>query len=234
MRKVLVVIAILLIGGVIAADRVGVHIAEDEIAKQVAAQYQLDAEPDVTIHGVPFLTQALGGEYDQIDVALGAWAEKGVTVQDARLELAGVRAPLGDVINGNASNLTVRTATVSAVVPYSVLQKYAPQGVTRLSPKGDDLQAHVTSSVFGLRLSGSLVASLKATSKGITVTPKSISNSSGPPVPVPMLQQRFAFTVPVRNLLPMGARISELVVTPNGLRIGASADNVDLVNLSNS
>jgi hypothetical protein len=234
MRKVLVVIAILLIGGVIVADRLGVRMAEDEIAKQVAAQYQLDAKPDVTIHGVPFLTQAIGGEYDQIDVALGDWTEKGVTVRDAKLELAGLQAPLTDVMNGDTSNITVRTATASAVVPYAVLQKYAPQGVTRMSPKGSSLQAHVTGSVFGLRMSGSVVASLKATSKGIAVTPESISDNSGPQVPLSMLRQRFAFTVPVRNLLPMGARISELQVTPDGLRIGASADNVDLQNLSKS
>lgn len=234
MRKVLVVIAILLIGGVIVADRLGVRMAEDEIAKQVSAQYQLETEPDVTIHGVPFLTQALGGEYGQIDVALGAMTQRGVTVQDTRLELAGVRAPLSDVINGDTSNITARTATVSAVVPYAVLQKYAPQGVTRLSPRGSDLQARVAGSVFGLRMSGSIVASLKATSKGITVTPESISNSSGPQVPLSVLRQRFAFTVPVQNLLPMGARVSELEVTPAGLRIGASVDDVELENLSKS
>jgi DUF2993 family protein len=234
MRKVLVVIAILLIGGIIVADRVGVRIAEDEIAKQVAAQYQLDTKPDVTIHGVPFLTQALGGEYDQIDVVLGAWTQKGVTVQDATLELAGLQAPLTDLMNGDTSQVTARTATASAVVPYAVLQKYAPQGVTRLSAKGDGLQAHVASSVFGLRMSGSVVASLKATSKGISVTPESISDSSGPQVPISVLRQRFAFTVPVRNLLPMGARVSKLEVTPDGLRIGASVDDVELENLSKS
>ena len=234
MRKVLVVIAILLIGGVIAADRLGVGIAEDEIAKQVAAQYQLDTKPDVTIHGIPFLTQALGGEYDQIDVALGAWTEKGVTIQDAKLELAGVRAPLSDVINGDSSQITVRTATASAVVPYAVLQKYAPQGVTNLSAKGSDLQAHVTTAIFGLQVSGSVVASLKATSKGIVVTPQSISGNSGPQVPVSLLRQRFAFTVPVQNLLPMRARITDVGITPDGLRIAASADDVDMDKLSKS
>ncbi|MGH3388765.1 MAG: LmeA family phospholipid-binding protein [Actinomadura sp.] len=234
MRKVLVVIAILLIGGIIVADRLGVRIAEDEIAKQVSAQYQLETEPDVTIHGVPFLTQALGGEYGQIDVALGAMTQRGVTVQDVTLEMRGVRAPLSDVINGNTSTITARTVTASAVVPYAALQKYAPQGVTRLTPRGSDLQARVAGSVFGLRMSGSIVASLKATSRGITVTPESISNSSGPQVPISVLRQRFAFTVPVQNLLPMGARVSELEVTPAGLRIGASVDDVELENLSKS
>src|ERR1700754_2425310 len=120
MRKVLVVILLLLIGGVIAADRLGVRMAEDEIAKQVASQYRLDTRPDVNIHGFPFLTQAVGGTYDRIDVSLGEWTEKGVTVHDATLKLTGVRAPLADVVNGNSAQITVRNATAEAVVPYSV------------------------------------------------------------------------------------------------------------------
>ncbi|MBC6457966.1 DUF2993 domain-containing protein [Actinomadura sp. HBU206391] len=233
MRKVLVVILLLLIGGVIVADRMGVRRAEDEIAKQVAAQYRLDARPDVTIHGVPFLTQAIGGNYDQIDVKLGEWTEKGVTVHDAALKLSGVQAPLADVVNGNSSQITVRNATASAVVPYSVVQKYAPQGVKGISASGSNLQARVSASYLGIRVEGDLVASLKATSQGIAVTPQSISNG-GAKVPLAMLQQQYTFVIPTRSLLPMGARVSDIGVTPQGLRIAATADNVRLENLAKS
>jgi hypothetical protein len=233
MRKVLVVILLLLIGGVIAADRLGVRKAEDEIAKQVASQYRLDTRPDVTIHGFPFLTQAIGGTYDQIDVTLGEWTEKGVTVHDAALKLSGVQAPLADVVNGNSSQITVRNATASAVVPYAVVQKYAPQGVQGISANGSNLQARVAASYLGIRVNGNLVASLKATSKGIAVTPQSISNG-GTQIPLAMLQQRYTFVIPTQNLLPMGARVSDIGVTPEGLRIAATVDNVRLENLAES
>jgi uncharacterized protein with GYD domain len=231
MRKVLVVLLILLVGGVIAADRLGVGMAEDEIAKQVAAQYQLDQRPQVTIHGFPFLTQAIGGTYEKIDVSLGQWTQQGVTVRDAQLRLSGVRAPLSDVINGNSSQVTVRTATASAVVPYTVVQKYAPQGVKGLSAKGSDLQAKVTGAFFGISVSGDLVASIKATSKGIAITPQSIA-TGGTQVPLAVLQQRYTFTVPTRNLLPLGARVTDIQVLPDGLRIAATADDLKLENLS--
>ncbi|MCW2900776.1 MAG: hypothetical protein JWO67_3041 [Streptosporangiaceae bacterium] len=231
MRKVLVVILVLLVGGVIAADRLGVRRAQDEIAKQVAAQYHLDQKPAVTIHGFPFLTQAIGGDYKQIDVALGQWTQKDVTVHDAKLRLSGVHAALTDVINGNSSQVTVRTATASAVVPYSEVQKYAPKGVRSISAKGSNIQARVTGSFFGIAVSGDLVASLKATPEGIAVTPQTIT-SGGTQVPAAVMQQHYTFTVPVRNLLPMGARVSNLEVTPAGLRIAATADNVKLENLS--
>jgi hypothetical protein len=233
MRKVLVVILLLLIGGVIVADRVGVRMAEDEIAKQVATQYRLDERPQVDIHGFPFLTQAIGGEYDQIDVTLGNWTEQGVTVNDASLRLSGVQAPLADVVNGNSAQIAVRNATASAVVPYSVVQKYAPRDVRNISANGSNLQARVAGSFLGIRLSGDLVASIKATPQGIAVTPQSVSSGSTR-IPLATLRERYTFVIPTRNLLPMGARLSDLEVTPQGLRIAATADDVKLENLSKS
>jgi hypothetical protein len=38
-------------------------------------------------------------------------------------------------------------------------------------------------------------------------------------------KQRLTFTVPVQNL-PIGSRISKVEVTPNGLLLAATADNV--------
>ncbi|HZB29380.1 MAG TPA: DUF2993 domain-containing protein, partial [Streptosporangiaceae bacterium] len=70
MRKVLLVLLFVLIIVVIAADRVGVAVAQDQIAKQVAAQNDLPSKPDVKIHGIPFLTQAIGGNYQRIDVRI--------------------------------------------------------------------------------------------------------------------------------------------------------------------
>src|SRR5262245_62121400 len=113
MRKVLLVFAILLVVGVVVADRVGVRIAQNEIGKQVAAQYNLQSQPEVTIHGIPFLTQAIQGDYDQIDVKLGNYTEQGVTVGDVTIEMRGVKAPLSEVAGGNADNVTADTATAS-------------------------------------------------------------------------------------------------------------------------
>lgn len=231
MRKVLVVVLLLLIGGAIAADRIGVRKAEDEISKQVAAQYDLTSRPDVSIHGFPFLTQALGGNYHEIDVTLGEWSRKDVTVRDATLRLTGVAAPLSDVLNGDTSQITVANATASVVVPYASLQRYAPKGVTGMGASGKNLQARVTGTFLGFNVTGNLVASLKATPKGISVTPQSIS-SDGTRVPLALLQQRYTFTVPMQDLLPLGARITDLQVTPGGLRISATADDLKLENLS--
>src|SRR6476619_7451803 len=104
MRKVLIVIAVLLIGGLIAADRIGVVVAQNEIGRRMAQQNNLPNDPRVTIHGFPFLTQAVGGTYDRIDVNVGDWTTpQKVTVHELKVQFSGLHASLNDVINNNTS-----------------------------------------------------------------------------------------------------------------------------------
>ncbi|KAB2347802.1 LmeA family phospholipid-binding protein [Actinomadura rudentiformis] len=231
MRKVLLVLLILLIGGVVAADRIGVRVAQDEIGKQVAAQYNLQQQPEVTIHGFPFLTQAIGGEYDQIDVKLGQWTERGVTVGDVTIEMRGVSAPLADVAGGNADNVTAQEARASAVIPYSVIKARAPREVKGIAARGDNLQLDLDGTIAGIPLSGSAVVSVKPSDKGIVITPVSGGLTGLPQLPA--VGQLVSWTVPVANL-PVGSKISEIQPTPDGLRVGATAKNLRLNDLPNA
>jgi len=232
MRKVLVVLLILLVGGLIAADRIGVRVVQDEIGKRIAAQHGLQRQPEVTIHGFPFLTQAIGGEYDQIDVLIDEYTEQNVTVTGVRVEMHGVRAPLSEVMSGNTANVTARTATASAVIPYDAIQREAPDEVRRIAASGTELKVDLAGTIAGIPLNGTAIVSVAATSEGVRITPRSIG-TGGVQIPVNLLQQRLAWTVPVRDL-PVGSRISQVQVTPSGLRVGATAENVNLGNLSTS
>lgn len=225
MRKVLIVLLVVLVGGVIAADRIGVQVAQNEIAKQVAAQYSLPNRPVVTIHGFPFITQAVGGRYDEIEVGIGDWTQQDVTVHDLKIKLSGLTAPLGDVIRGNTSSIVADTATASAVVPFEAIQRRAPQGVTKIANNGNDLQLEGTFSAYGFTVPMTVVVSVKATPDGIAVTPHSVRSATGPTIPTTILQAKLTFVIPVRNL-PIGSRISEVAVTPGGLRVAATANNV--------
>ncbi|HEX2313629.1 MAG TPA: DUF2993 domain-containing protein [Thermomonospora sp.] len=229
MRKFLVAMAVLLVVGLIAADRIGVMIVEDRIGREVAAQYDLQQDPDVTVHGFPFLTQAIGGEYDRIDVRIPEYTQQDVTLSDVRVEMHGLRAPLGDVTGGNTDNVRARTATASAVIPYSLLQRYAPKEVTRITPRGSDLQVDLSGSIAGFTLDGTAVVSVRATDEGIRVTPRSIGNGLVQ-IPVNVLRERLGWTVPVRDL-PVGSRISDVVVGESGLRVAATAEDVRLGDL---
>jgi hypothetical protein len=226
-RKVLIVIAVLLIGGLIAADRIGVMVAQNEIGRKVAQQNNLPETPKVSIHGFPFLTQAIGGTYDRIDVNVGDYTTpENITVHDLKIQLSGLHASLGDVINNNTSNITADTGTASAIIPFDVIQKRAPSSVKSISASGSDLQVKGTFSVAGfIRTPLTITARLATTAKGIAVTPDTVQGATGPSIPVGLLQQTLTFVVPVSNL-PIGSRISQIEVTPTGVRVAATANNV--------
>ncbi|WP_131740765.1 LmeA family phospholipid-binding protein [Actinomadura roseirufa] len=233
MRKVLLVLLVLGVIGVVAADRIGVRVAQNEIGKQVASQYGLPEQPDVTIHGIPFLTQAFGGEYDHIDVGISQWTQQGMTVTNVNVDMRGVKAPLSEVAGGNTSNITVRTATASAVIPYDVIKKQAPREVTSIGPKGDDLTVGLTGTVRGVPMKGDAVVRIRPTAKGIALTPVSFGSNGGVQVPLALVRRQLTWVVPVADL-PVGSRISKIEPTADGLRVSATAENVHLNNLRQS
>jgi DUF2993 family protein len=232
MRKALLVLLILVVGGLIAADRIGVRIVEDQIAEQVAAEYELNRRPEVTIHGVPFLTQAVRGRYDRIDVAMSEYTQKDVTLRDVKIDMRGVRAPLSEVANGNTSNVTARTATASAILPFQLLQKYAPKEIRRISARGKDVQVDLTGALLGVPLSGTAIVAVQVGDQGVQVVPQSIG-TGGLQVPLDAVRDQLTWTVPVQDL-PVGSRISKVEVTSAGVRVTAAAENVHLDKLPQS
>lgn len=230
MRKALVVLLVLVVGGLIAADRIGVRVAQGEIARQVAAQEGLTRQPDVTIHGFPFLTQAVGGEYDHIEVVIGEYTEQDVTLSDVRVDMRGLRAPLSDLANGSTANVTARTATASAIVPYSAIEERAPKEVEGIAPKGENLEVDLAGAVMGVQLSGKAVVSLEATAKGIAVSPVSVAPDGGPQIPLALVKRQLTWVVPITDL-PVGSRISRIEPTADGLRVSATAQDVQLSDL---
>lgn len=230
MRKVLLVLLVLVAVALVAADRIGVRVAQDKIGEQVAAQYNLQQQPDVTIHGIPFLTQAVGGEYDHIEVAIGDWTEQGVTVTGVKVDMRGVQAPLSEVTKGSSADVTARTATASAIVPYDVIKKEAPKEVRRIGPKGDDLSVDLTGNVLGFPVNGTAVVEVKPTAKGIAITPVSVGSNGAAQIPLALVKRQLTWVVPVADL-PVGSRISKIEPTPEGLRVAATAENVRLNDL---
>ena len=98
--KALLVVALLLLGLLVVGDRVAVGFAEDKVATEIAAKGGLQGTPEVDITGFPFLTQAIGGRYDDVRISLTA-AELGQP-EGTRADIAlhGVRVPLSAVAVG--------------------------------------------------------------------------------------------------------------------------------------
>lgn len=227
MRKFLVVLLVLLVAGLIGADRFGEARAESEVARQVAAQYRLPEQPSVEIGGFPFLTQAVNGNYQQIDVVIGDYSQQGVTVRDLRIRLNDLKAPLADLLKGDQSNVRARTATASAVIPYSVVQEAtASQGVQKVSRSGDNLLLEGTLMFQGISVPVGVTLALEPTAQGVVLTPESVQ-ASGIQVPLALVKRNYTHTVPVTGL-PMGSRITAVEPVDAGLKVTGTADDINL------
>jgi LmeA-like phospholipid-binding len=229
MRKGLVVFLILLVGVIIAADRIGLWVAQDQIAKNVASQYDLDHRPEVKIKGFPFLNQALSGRYGEIDVNVGDVTQLGVHLTGTVVKLKGVKAPLSDALHGDASNMVADTATSVATVSYADVDKQAPRGL-KVSAKGKDLQVRGPVTVLGLSRTVTATVTVRPSGRSVRVVPQTV-DAGGTTIPVTLVQQAFSFTMPVKGL-PLNTRISDVQIGQDGLRVTTTGEHVNLESLN--
>ena len=129
----------------IAADRVGLLVAERQIASKVQSSQDLDRRPSVTIDGFPFLTQVVANHYPRVRLRA-----QGLTVgsTDRRVRLADLDARLHDVRTiDKFSGASVETADGTAMLSYPELSKAL--GVTVGYAGGGRVQASSSVEVLG-------------------------------------------------------------------------------------
>ncbi|NEB03909.1 DUF2993 domain-containing protein [Streptomyces sp. SID13726] len=141
--RILLIIAVILGGLFVAADRLAVHFAEGEVADRLKTQEGLATTPSVDIKGFPFLTQVAGGELDDVEVGMKQYdADTGtsggtIQIDDLKANMKGV------AFSGDYSSATADTASGTASITYAQLLKAAKSEETKL-PFG------VTARVTGL------------------------------------------------------------------------------------
>lgn len=104
----LLIIVIVVVAVLVAADFGVAAAAEYQISKKMRTELNLTSDPSVDIKGFPFITQALGGDYQDISVSAQG-VPVGNTLRDLGVsaDLKNVRIPFNDVLSGNFSALTV-------------------------------------------------------------------------------------------------------------------------------
>ncbi|MBF6138354.1 DUF2993 domain-containing protein [Nocardia otitidiscaviarum] len=218
----IIVLAIVLIVG----DRIAVTLAQNEIGRAIADEYELPQRPRVEIGGFPFLTQAVDGRYREIDIEVGDWQEQDIRVRDLDVTLTDVDAPLRDLLENRTSNLVAATATATALVPYDIVREYAPSGVETISHSPEGLRVTGTFSVEGIPVPATLIVTVEPTADGIEVTPVSVQPATGgPTIPLALLRNSLAFTVPLQRL-PLGAQLTDIQPSADGLQVTAVAHDV--------
>jgi len=170
--KRLIIVLVVLAGLLVGADFGLAAFAEHTISQKARAQLGLADDPSVTIHGFPFTTQALSGDYSQISVyAAGVRVEK-LSDVEISAELKDVTAPLSDLLAGNTKSIkigtlegavTIKASDIARISPLDKVEdlkiepsteEYVKTGQDTMTDEQKKADAEVDKSSAGIRLSG--------------------------------------------------------------------------------
>ena len=227
MKGLLITVGVLLVL-LVAADRIGVLVAEDQVASRVAEQGRLAGEPAVDITGFPFLTQALAGSYDDVRISLTAEELGQPAGTSADISLQGVQLPLSDVVGGDVTQIPVDRVDGQASVPYGLLAEQLG-GNTTLTREGDGLRITKTVEVLGQSIPLTAAGTVDLDGQDLVVT---VDSAAGAGIDVPdfLLEQAqdlldFRYTLPA---LPFDLQLTGLQVTDTGVDVTVAATDVVL------
>jgi DUF2993 family protein len=124
-RRILISLAVL-VAVLVGADFGLAAFAEHTVSQKARRQLALSDDPSVTIHGFPFVTQALSGDYNHISLSASGVPIKNLKDVDVNAELNDVRAPLSDLVAGNTSAINIGKLKAQVTMKASDLAKIDP------------------------------------------------------------------------------------------------------------
>ena len=224
----------MLVALLVGADRAGVVVTERALADGLQRSAALPSRPEVDVRGVPFLTQALEGRYDRIDVVahhvpVGTVGGPPVTVSRLSATLRGARMPLSDVVSGAVTSVPVDGIVARALVPFDVVRRSSEIADLAVAPEGDRLRLRGTVRVFGQDVTGSALGRLTVDDGQVVVTAESfdVGGELASRLLTRGLAGRFDARLPL-GALPYGLRVDGVTVQDEGLAVTGHADDAVL------
>ena len=207
----IVIVLVLVIG-----DRAANAYTENRMASQIQSSLALSGKPDVTIQGIPFLTQLAARTFNTVDVN----ASNETAGPGGQLEIASLTATLHGMHIHGTNSATVDQFNASALITFTALANAGgiPQGIT-LSQAGPN---KIKASIDIGPLSESATAQITKTGPGrinIKVVDASGITSA--------ILGGLNFNVNIPKL-PAGVSIKSISVTQQGLKITAAGTNTTL------
>jgi len=242
-RRLLVtflVLLLIILGVLVVADRVGASYAErvigDRVEQQLTEQKATAEQPDVTIKGVPFLTQVLAGNYQEIKIVLNDFSGpagngKNIKMDPLDIRAKDVNAPLDTVRSGNG-DIVAGTVTGVGTLSYANLADLTGQEGLKLSARDGKLVGTAPLRVLGQTFNVSGAANLAVKDGVVSVTFADVTADGLPNIPLVrtlvdnyVKQLGFDLKVPA---LPLGLKVQKVEPRPEGLLVTAGATDVSL------
>jgi hypothetical protein len=156
------VVLLLLLG----ADQGARHYEEARVAHSIKSSLHLRTEPDVSLHGFPFISEMARGEISTATIATSSITTGSATFSDVYLLLRTLRFSVRDLLNGHlaaihaAAGIGTASMTTSSVnaflrahdVPFEMGFR-GGKAIARLGPVAAPIDVVVTISNGSLRIS---------------------------------------------------------------------------------
>ena len=228
MRRLLIVLVVLA-ALLVAADRVGVVVAQNRLASEIQQQLDLNAKPDVSIRGIPFLTQAIRGTYKDIRMQLPDVDAGDVQDLSVNARLQGAHVSLSDALGGNVDRIPVDQISGTLLIPYDQLARASGISGLTITREGDSLRLTGSVQVLGRPVKAEAVGRVEVNDGRIAINAEQ-AKVAGIPVPEAVLDEAarlLSFRVQPQNL-PLNLRITAVHLTDTGLLVDAVSDDVVL------
>ena len=217
--KALLVVVLVLLGLAVVADRAAVSVAEGQVATRLAEKGNLHGAPSVHIGGFPFLTQAVEGTYDDVDISLTADELGQPAGTSADVHLHGVQVPLSSVLSASVSSVPVDSIDGTATLSYTLLAERIGPGTT-LRREGDQLRITRTVELLGqqVQLTAAGQVTLEGNQLVVDVQNASAAGVSLPGSVVSRASSMLDLRYPVPRL-PFGLRLTGVTPVDDGVRV---------------
>lgn len=230
-KRLLIFVAIL--AGLLAlADRGLAVVAGNATAHQIRLHEGLREDPDVTFRGFPFLTQAVRGEFQRVDVTVRDLEREGLVVDRIDATLEGVQVDIGDALQGRVSAVPVEQGDATLRLTYGDLTSYLSRKPGNIRVVVRDGRPFVVST-FGVPGVGQVdvegTPTVRTTATSVRVTVSRVRVVAGTASLTASLAAsaaaRASFTIPLEEL-PFGIEVTGARLTDAGIEVDATAEGL--------
>ena len=202
----------------VAADRLSLVLTERAVAAQLQTSGGLSTRPDVTIRGLPFLTQAFAGVYDDVEVSASDVTAGGGRLSKLDVTLRGVHVPLSDALSGSVDAVPVDTLRATVLLSYEDMARQLRDRRLTVAAAGDLLRVSGSVTVLGRTVTASALSTVKLSGSSVVVTAKrfEVGHAVASKAVTLALAGRFDFVIRVGQL-PYGLTMSSVAVRPEGV-----------------
>jgi hypothetical protein len=235
MRKLLVVLVVLILGFV-GADLAARIVTQRALAEQVALASGQTEEPEVTVHGFPFLAQMATGHYRHLTVkATDVPLDEDLTAQEVTAEIRDVSLSLSELSRSADVSVTAGSVDVSARLGYPALSAAATKqvGAGQFTfdlgyVDADTVHVSATTTILGQTVTGEADAAIRLEGQKLVFDFTNDLFGDVPSVISSRIVAISSISFPLD--LPYGLTAEELTAATNGVTITTEGSQVTLQN----